>query len=67
MTTPSPVADKDTALIHFDGRSMWESGPWTLRIAPGTVFGNLDAAPSWFHRLMGRILLGWRWEKRDVK
>ena len=35
---------------------------WRLQVAT-EVFYEAETAPCWFHRVMLRMILGWKWER----
>ncbi len=38
-----------------------ETPRWRVQLAPRTFY-HVDP-PCWFHRIMQRFLLGWKWER----
>ena len=66
-------SEKDTEEVitnQHTGTWMKHTGTWMIGTTKGELRCYLEfhyyngLKPHWFHRLMARLLLGWKWEDR---
>jgi hypothetical protein len=43
--------------------NLHRGGAWKLKPFADCPAMYTSYPPNWFHRLMARVLLGWRWER----